>query len=73
MVKVSQANDTGTTVNSKMPEGQMKVDMLQGIGLAIMEKPVLENGRIINDGILDYKVITTGEILEIETIFYGKQ
>ncbi len=69
VVKVTQANDTGKTINPMMAEGQMEGSVLQGIGYALMEKPVLDNGKIINDGFLDYKIPNIGDTPEIETIF----
>ena len=41
---------------------------MQGIGFAFYEKLVLENGRELNDGFLDYKIPNIGDIPEIETI-----
>jgi CO/xanthine dehydrogenase Mo-binding subunit len=69
VVRVTQANDTGVTINPTMAEGQMEGAVMQGIGLALMEKLVLENGKVINDGFLDYKIPNIGDIPEIKTIF----
>ena len=62
------AHDTGRTINTAMAEGQIEGSVVQHIGYAFYEKLVLENGRELNDGFLDYKIPNIGDIPEIETI-----
>jgi CO/xanthine dehydrogenase Mo-binding subunit len=68
VLTVIAAHETGKTINAAMAEGQIEGSVVQGIGYALMEKLVLENGKVINDGFLDYKIPTIGDIPEIETI-----
>ncbi len=68
IVKVVAAQETGRTLNAAMAEGQIEGSVVQGIGYALMEKLVLANGKVVNDGFLDYKIPTIGDIPEIETI-----
>ena len=68
VLKIVTANDTGKTINPTMAEGQLEGAVAQGVGYALMEKLVLENGEVINDGFLDYKIPTIGDVPEIETI-----
>jgi CO/xanthine dehydrogenase Mo-binding subunit len=68
VLKVAAAHETGRTINTTMAEGQIEGSVVQGIGYALMEKLVLQNGKVINDGFLDYKIPTIGDIPEIETI-----
>ena len=51
-----------------MAEGQIEGAVVQGIGYALMEGLTLQNGRVVNDGFLDYKIPTIGDIPEIKTI-----
>jgi len=68
VLKVVAAHETGTTINTLMAEGQIEGSVVQGIGYALMEGLTLKNGKVINDGFLDYKIPTIGDIPEIETI-----
>jgi 4-hydroxybenzoyl-CoA reductase alpha subunit len=73
VLKVVTANDTGKTINKAMAEGQLEGAVVQGIGYALTEKLILENGDVINDGFLDYKIPSIGDIPEIETILIESQ
>jgi CO/xanthine dehydrogenase Mo-binding subunit len=68
IVKVVAAQETGRTINATMAEGQIEGSVAQGIGYALMEKLILINGKVVNDGFIDYKIPTIGDIPEIETI-----
>ena len=68
MLKVVAAHETGTTINSVMAEGQIEGAVAQGIGYALMEEVIQENGRVLNDGFLDYKIPNIGDIPEIDAI-----
>ena len=68
VLKVVAAHETGTTINQTMAEGQIEGAVAQGIGFALMEEMVYEDGRIINDRFLDYKIPNIGDMPEIEAI-----
>ncbi|MBW2058049.1 MAG: xanthine dehydrogenase family protein molybdopterin-binding subunit [Deltaproteobacteria bacterium] len=68
VLRVVAAHETGTTINTTMAEGQIEGSVVQGIGYALMERLVLEEGKVVNDGFLDYKIPTIGDIPEIKTI-----
>jgi xanthine dehydrogenase molybdenum-binding subunit len=68
LLKIVAAHETGRTINTAMAEGQIEGAVVQGIGYAFYEKLVLENGRVFNDGFLDYKIPNIGDIPEIEAI-----
>ena len=68
VLKVVAAHETGTTINSVMAEGQIEGAVAQGIGYALMEEVIQENGRVLNDGFLDYKIPNIGDIPEIDAI-----
>ena len=52
----------------RMAEGQIEGSVAQGIGFALMERLVHEDGRVINDRFLDYKIPNIGDMPEIEAI-----
>ncbi len=68
MLKVVAAHETGTTINQTMAEGQIEGAVAQGIGFALMEELVHENGRVVNDRFLDYKIPNIGDMPEIKAI-----
>jgi len=68
VLKVIAAHETGTTINQIMAEGQIEGSVVQGIGFALMERLISEDGRIINDRFLDYKIPNIGDIPEIEAV-----
>ena len=68
VLRMASAIETGTTVNRKMAEGQIEGPVVQGIGYALTEKQVINDGKVVNDGFIDYKVLSTQDVPEIETI-----
>jgi CO/xanthine dehydrogenase Mo-binding subunit len=68
VLKVVAAHETGTTINPVMAEGQIEGSVVQGIGFALMEQLVCENGKVVNDRFLDYKIPNIGDIPEIKAI-----
>ena len=56
--KAVAAHETGTTINEAMAEGQIEGAVVQGVGYGLMELLTLDNGRVVNDGFLDYKIPT---------------
>ena len=55
------AQDVGFAINPTYVEGQMQGGAVQGIGYALTEELVLENGRILNPNLALYKLPTTLE------------
>jgi len=68
VLKVVAAHETGTTINQLMAEGQIEGSVVQGIGFALMERLIHDEGRIVNDRFLDYKIPNIGDIPEIEAV-----
>jgi xanthine dehydrogenase molybdenum-binding subunit len=68
VLSVVAAHETGTTINQLMAEGQIEGSVVQGIGFALSEQLVTQNGRVINDRFLDYKILNIGDIPEIKAI-----
>jgi xanthine dehydrogenase molybdenum-binding subunit len=68
ILKFVSAIETGTTVNQITAEGQIEGPVAQGTGYALTEKQVLSNGKVLNDGFLDYKIMSTEDVPDVETI-----
>jgi len=69
VLKVVAANETGTTINPLMAEGQIEGSIAQGLGYALGEELVRDgSGKVLNDGFLDYKIPGIEDLPEMETI-----
>jgi CO/xanthine dehydrogenase Mo-binding subunit len=63
------ANDSGRIINKNMAEGQIEGGVVQGIGYALTEALVVNNGKVENDSFVDYKVPSAKDIPRIHNIF----
>jgi CO/xanthine dehydrogenase Mo-binding subunit len=62
------AHDVGTIINPVTHQGQIDGGAITGIGLALTEELVLEEGRIVNGNLGEYKLPTTADIPTLETV-----
>jgi CO/xanthine dehydrogenase Mo-binding subunit len=62
ILHMSAACDSGTIINPPAAEGQVEGAMIQGIGLALMEEMVLEEGQVTNPSFGDYKIPTIADL-----------
>ncbi len=69
VIKVWAAHDLGRTVNPAGAEGQVEGGVLQGIGWALGERVLTEQGRILTDNLSSYPLPTTLEAPPISSIF----
>jgi CO/xanthine dehydrogenase Mo-binding subunit len=60
--------DVGFAVNPTGVEGQMQGGAVQGIGYALLEELVFEEGRVTNANLALYKVPTTVDVPPVRTI-----
>ena len=60
--------DAGFAVNPTLVEGQMQGGAVQGIGYALTEEIVIEDGRMLNPNLALYKLPTTLEVPNIRTV-----
>ncbi len=70
--KIWTAHDCGTVINPKSVEGQLEGSIHMGLGYALSEQLVIEQGKTLNTTFLDYKIPTAldmppGESVCIET------
>lgn len=62
VVRISGAFDVGRPINPKMCEAQIEGGVGMGIGSALYEEMVFDNGRLLNPTFMDYKIPTVMEI-----------
>jgi len=62
------AHDIGTIVNPLTHQGQIEGGLIQALGQAMSERVVLKNGAVITAHLGDYKLPTTMDIPELETV-----
>ncbi len=62
------AHDVGTIINPITHQGQIDGGVVMGLGQAIMEELVIEDGRVTNASFGDYKLPTVADIPELKTV-----
>jgi len=55
-------------VNPNLVEGQIHGGVAQGIGMALMEEIVYQDGRVINNNWTDYKLPTMADVPDVQAI-----
>ncbi len=56
VLEVWAAHDVGRAINPMLVEGQIQGGIVQGMGYALMEELVWEDGRLVNPTLMDYKI-----------------
>jgi xanthine dehydrogenase D subunit len=59
VVQIATGQDVGRALNPLAVRGQIEGGTAQGVGLAVMEEIVLQDGRIANPSFTDYLIPTT--------------
>jgi CO/xanthine dehydrogenase Mo-binding subunit len=67
VVRVDTAQDVGTALNPQAITGQLEGGIMQGMGLAVMEQLVVEEGVILNPTFTDYLIPTFLDAPDVET------
>jgi xanthine dehydrogenase molybdenum-binding subunit len=62
------AHDVGKAINPMLLEGQVYGGAVMGIGYALTERLILQNGKVMNPNFLDYKILTAKDVPNIEAI-----
>jgi xanthine dehydrogenase D subunit len=73
VVKVDTAQDVGKALNPESVRGQIEGGILQGVGLAIMEELVLEEGVIKNPNFTDYLLPTILDAPDVEALLIEQE
>jgi 4-hydroxybenzoyl-CoA reductase subunit alpha len=68
LLRMTVAHDVGRAINPLAVEGQMDGQVFSGMGQTLFEECFLENGQILNQSRVDYKLPRTYEVPEIEHI-----
>ena len=66
--RIVSAHDVGTIINPITHQGQIDGATVMGVGQAVMEELVMENGRIINASLADYKLPTIADVPALKTV-----
>ncbi len=69
IVNVTAAHDVGRVINALGIEGQVEGGVVMGMGYAISENLVVEEGMVKNPCFRDYKLITAPEVPDIDMHF----
>jgi xanthine dehydrogenase D subunit len=67
VVRVDTAQDVGRALNPQAITGQLEGGIMQGMGLAVMEQLVLDQGVILNPTFTDYLIPTFVDAPDVET------
>jgi CO/xanthine dehydrogenase Mo-binding subunit len=62
------AHDVGTVINPLTHQGQIEGGLVQGLGYALMEEVVTENGRVLTTNLGDYRIPAIADIPPLETV-----
>ncbi|MBK7129601.1 MAG: xanthine dehydrogenase family protein molybdopterin-binding subunit [Crocinitomicaceae bacterium] len=65
VIDIHVAQDVGKVLNPLLLDGQIHGGVLQGVGYAISEELVMEEGRILNPNFHNYKMLTAADIPNI--------
>ncbi|MDG7001922.1 MAG: molybdopterin-dependent oxidoreductase, partial [Nitrososphaerota archaeon] len=68
VLKVVTVADAGKAINRSAVESQLNGGAIMGLGLTLSEEMNFENGRLLNSGFLDYRLLTTLDTPEFEAI-----
>ncbi len=68
VVRVDTAQDVGRALNPQSIVGQIEGGTMQGLGLAIMEELIIEDGRVLNANFTDYLLPTFLDAPPIEAV-----
>lgn len=68
VVRVDTAQDVGKALNPEAIRGQIEGGIMQGVGLAVMEELIVEDGVIKNPNFTDYLLPTILDAPEVEAL-----
>lgn len=65
VLKVAAAYDVGKAVNPQLAKAQIEGGIVQGIGSALFEQLLMEDGRVLNPSFTDYKIPAVSDVPEM--------
>jgi CO/xanthine dehydrogenase Mo-binding subunit len=70
VTKITCAHDLGRIINPLLARGQVVGGVLSiGLGYALTENLVRENGAVLNPNFLDYKILTALDVCDVKCLF----
>jgi CO/xanthine dehydrogenase Mo-binding subunit len=66
--RIVSAHDVGTIINPIGHQGQIEGSVVMGFGQGVMEELMMENGRVTNSNLGDYKLPTIKDIPKLDTV-----
>jgi putative selenate reductase molybdopterin-binding subunit len=66
--KIVSVQESGTIINALGHQGQVEGGMVQGLGYGLTEELVIEDGRVTNTHLGEYKLPSIADIPELTTI-----
>ncbi len=69
VLKVTAVHDCGFPINPMLVEGQIQGGISMGIGYALLEEIVVENGCVLNPNFVDYVLPTASDMPEVQIGF----
>lgn len=73
VVRVDTAQDVGKALNPESVRGQIEGGIMQGVGLAVMEELVVEDGIIKNPTFTDYLLPTILDAPDVEALLIEQE
>jgi len=67
IVKITAVRESGRALNPLLAEGQVEGGVAMGVGYALIEEMVVEQGRVKNPQLVDYVIPTALDVPEIVT------
>ena len=68
IVKYVAAHDVGRAINPMLLRGQVQGAVMMGIGYALSEEMIFEQGRLRNPNFRDYKILTAKDAVKVEPV-----
>ena len=66
--RITSVHDVGTVLNPIAHQGQIEGALMQGVGYALMEELMYEDGYVLNAHLGDYKLPTMRDAPELNTV-----
>ena len=71
--RIVTAHDVGTVINPVTHQGQIDGGVVMGLGQAVMEEIMLDNGKVANANLGDYKLPGIRDIPRLETVLVDSE
>ncbi len=68
VLRLTAAHDVGKAINPQTCQQQIEGALVMGLGQALFEQLVIDQGRPVNPSFIDYKIPCTLDIPQLETI-----